>query len=659
VISPGSLARAAGRGLLRLCVASSSLLLWAPRATAYPLPSDAGALNVHDYGAVGDGIADDTAAIQMAIDAACADGNHAWPAKLVYFPAGNYLVSDTLVSRGASGKFMNSMALMGESPGDVKLTLRDRAAGFSDPRAPKALIFATSGLLARNPSDGGRDYFNKGEGNDAYNNYVHDLTINLGAGNPGAIGVDFLANNIGAIRGVRIAAADGSCHEGIALDRKWPGPLLIQDVRVDGCAFGISIANTEYSATLEDVVLSNQRQVGLRNDGNSLAMRRVSIIGAPRALENINPAGLIVADYLRVVAPVGGQPALTNAGFMVLSHPELPAGPTNDSSSPIHSMGVYRGATRLRGESPQWLLQPPAAFPAPTNRAPSTWANVRSYGAEPDSNKDATDAIRGALASGADTIYFPSGRYLVSDSIDVPERVRRLVGMFSVLAVGPRRRAGFSANDAVLRASSTGTPLIIERFTLDHTNRGSQVGVELSGPRDVLLRDMIFSGLSVRRSRYGGHLFLENVTGCRLDLSGKKPVDARQLNTEGGGVRIANSGAPLLVLGIKTEQACTVVHNTGGARTEIVGGLLYPVHPSAAPLPAFVNTAGSDLSAAYAESAHIPGAVYLDHLVTTSAGGTSWRIADEQLPPRGLGRFAPFITSRSLGPGPSKARSAM
>jgi hypothetical protein len=56
-----------------------------------------GIYNVKDYGAVGDGVADDTAAIQAAIDAVVALGGYSARGE-IYFPTGIYLVSAALTA---------------------------------------------------------------------------------------------------------------------------------------------------------------------------------------------------------------------------------------------------------------------------------------------------------------------------------------------------------------------------------------------------------------------------------------------------------------------------------------------------------------------------------------------------------------------------------
>jgi polygalacturonase len=62
-------------------------------ATAAPrFPADAGVLNVRDFGAKGNGVDDDTRALQAALDAAGPDTGAAfWQTQIVYLPAGTYI----------------------------------------------------------------------------------------------------------------------------------------------------------------------------------------------------------------------------------------------------------------------------------------------------------------------------------------------------------------------------------------------------------------------------------------------------------------------------------------------------------------------------------------------------------------------------------------
>ena len=87
---------------------------------AYPLPGR-GTRSVKAFGAAGDGKADDTAAIQRAID----------ECREVFFPAGTYVVSDTLRLRPDS-------RLFGEMWSIIKL--RGDAAGYQETASRKALI---------------------------------------------------------------------------------------------------------------------------------------------------------------------------------------------------------------------------------------------------------------------------------------------------------------------------------------------------------------------------------------------------------------------------------------------------------------------------------------------------------------------------------------
>jgi hypothetical protein len=74
---------------------------------------DGASINVQDYGAKGDGVAIDTAAIASALSAALSSG------KALYFPTGRYLIDDEFaVNTGA----FNSLKIYGELPRSINAT---------------------------------------------------------------------------------------------------------------------------------------------------------------------------------------------------------------------------------------------------------------------------------------------------------------------------------------------------------------------------------------------------------------------------------------------------------------------------------------------------------------------------------------------------------
>ncbi|WP_157269981.1 glycosyl hydrolase family 28-related protein [Azohydromonas aeria] len=631
-------------GLVLVLVLALLLSLGLSRpAAAEELPPDSNIVNVRNFGARGDGIHDDTGAIRAAIAAARTQhGTVFWPARIVYFPAGTYRITDTLASRDAQGLYQHSMSLVGESAYSVRLRLADKAAGFGNAQQPKAMIFTSSGLRAGSPTAGGKDYINKGEGNDAYGNYIEDLTIDVGSGNPGAVALDYIASNVGAVRRVRLVAPPGSGHTALSMERRWPGPLLVSDVSIDGFARGVAVRHREYGVTLQRLVLRGQTEVAIRNEGNVVSMHDVTISGSPLALANTAPEGLVVAQQLNVTVPAGSTGGwLANQGYVLLGQAAL-QGVTASSrlagGLAAATAGAYFGAQRLSNFSAAATL-PALAAPVWTPQQ-ARWANVVRYGAKPDSGEDATPAIRAAMASGAEVVYFPSGKYVISDAIEVPQQVRRVVGMFSSFTIG-RRAARFTPETGMFRVTGTGEPLSIERVALDNAGRGPQLGVEHVGARTLVLQDLITYGVqAVLRGASGGRLFIENTCCGSMRFQGSAGIWARQLDTEGPNVRIANQSAPLWILGLKTEQNATIIENGAGARTEVLGGLLYVVNAPVPALPAFINQPSGRMFLAYAESAYLADRVYAVHI--SQPGGPTLRAA--QLPARTLARMVPGVT---------------
>lgn len=615
-------------------------------AMAAMLPADSGAINVRTFGARGDGKTDDTRAIRAAIQAAQVEqGKTFWPSRVVFFPAGTYRLTGTLDNKDATGLFRNAMVLVGESTQAVTLRLDDAAPGYDRADRPKAVVFTSAKLFDGTATSGGKDYLGKGEGNDAYGNYVEDMTIDVGRANPGAVAIDFLASNVGAVRRVALVAGAGSGRIGISLDRKWPGPLLLMDVRIEGFAIGISISQPEYSVTMEGLQLRGQSEVAIRNDGNSVSMRDVSIATGAVALQNLGAEGLIVADRLSVTLARGAADWIGNRGYLTLKNTTVSwpdavrrAGLSGGDS------GAYRGGERLAGYDAGWRIAPqaaPAAFAPPLAR----WASVAQHGAQPDSGVDASAALRAAFASGAAVVYFPSGRYEISEPIDVPASVRRIVGMHASVTIRPTRANGFAREIGMLRVRTGGEPLTIEALALDNAERGDQLGVEHAGARVLVLRDLITAGTSIERTSTGGRLFLENLCCGNLIVTGTEGVWARQLNSEGGATRIVNAGSPLSILGLKVEQNCTVIENLRGAETEVLGGLIYQVQAAKLQKPAFINHDGARLSVSYTEEAYIAGSNYLEHVVQTGSMRPQSVVTAAQLPARGkLARLMPGLS---------------
>ncbi len=600
-------------------------------AGAQTFPKDAGYIDVRAFGAKGDGRADDTQAILKALAASGEDtGPNFWHDRLVYLPNGTYKVSDTLLKRYKTGAFASGLSLIGESREHTIIRLVDHAPGYNDPQHPKAVIFTSSKLIGGNAA--GRDYAGKGEGNDAYMNFVENLTIEAGNGNPGAVGLDFLGNNLDAIRDVTLHAPANSGAIGLSMTRKWPGPTLVSNLTVDGFAVGLATAQTEYGLTFDHIRLKDQGQAAIRNEQNSLAIRDLD-------LEDANPVILNAGDkaFLAIEdGHLGGaDPAalVRNEGYVTLRKVGMTRGEIS---------GILHGQTWQGGTVPDWITAL-AETPAPPKIAPAQWVSPLRFGATGDPDQDATEALRAAFASGAAVIYLPHGTYAISDAVEIPASVQRIVGMNSTIRVLPKRQPTFQRTAGMVRITSSGAPLIIERLAFDNTNQGDQLAVEQSGDRPLVLRDVVSAGTSLLdRKASGGPVFLEDVCCGKIAVAGPKPVTARQFDTEGSGVRISNRGAPLSILGLKTEGVNVVLDNAEGSHSDIFGGLVYMVRDGAdGTIPAFHNT-NSWLSASFVEES-LRAASRYQLYIGPAAGAQRENLPATRFPERGFGRFVPNL----------------
>jgi hypothetical protein len=201
---------------------------------------------------------------------------------------------------------------------------------------------------------------------------------------------------------------------------------------------------------------------------------------------------------------------------------------------------------------------------------PKAWAVVDTFGADPDGEKDSTEAIQKALDSGAGTVFFP-GHYAISKTLLVRGQVKRVVGCGRWVDYKKKVTPDFrvEAGDAKV--------VTFEHFS--HINGG----IENASDRTLVLRS-----IGTRVTSTGkGKLFLEDVAGDELVVRNQK-VFARQLNIENEGTHLLSDTCDLWILGYKTERGGTLIDTRGGGRTELLGGFSYTTN-SGKLAPMFVN----------------------------------------------------------------------
>jgi len=183
----------------------------------------------------------------------------------IFFPQGTYLVSDTLCYRrkdlfNTYGSNMNQqIRIRGEGTGKTVIRLADNSPGFEKGNC-KPII----------------SYMPGEQSNVSMSNYCEDLAINCGTGNPGAVGLDFFANNSGAVRNIRVVSEDGLGFAGIQIGHKAFSGILVKHVEIDGFDHGFYIDSGSGSmfAHVEDItnlkIAGTTINLRIRGNGESL-----------------------------------------------------------------------------------------------------------------------------------------------------------------------------------------------------------------------------------------------------------------------------------------------------------------------------------------------------------------------------------------------------
>jgi hypothetical protein len=544
-------------------------------------PADA-VVNVKTVcGLAGNGTQDDTQALTQCLQRFI-DENGYGKGVTLYFPNGTYRISDSII-------WKNFIILQGQSRTGTVLQLANSSPGFQDANQPKIVL----GVGADQPP-------NYGVG---FSTGVYDLTIDIGTGNPGAIGIAFYGNNESTLRRVNVRSSSQAGAIGLKL-MEGACPGYLRDVEIEGFDRGIQVGSGTF-CVLEHITLTHQREAGLFSE---LTANACSTMISIRGLKSTNAVPVIHnrcrgANYVLLDATLIGE---ANPETAILTNGPLFARNITAQGFNTILQDEYhqqqRSGTFLREyASETYSLFPgnPTSLNLPIDEGPhieyeppEQWVSVAQFGANPDDSEDDTAAIQQAIDSGARTIYFPQGdlnrdqhQYLVNNTITIRGNVQFILGMHQVINAIDRFK---NSPDALFRIENTNHDyVLIEgiRYAYWSGVRGS-VNLLHRSPRALIVRDVASTPLweyFYRSEPNSGSVYFENVSGTRVEISPDQKLYAHQLNLETNPENstettfdddhppLLNDGGTLWLLGSKLESAYLISKTVQGGQSELLG----------------------------------------------------------------------------------------
>ena len=510
----------------------------------------------------------------------------------LYFPNGTYLLSDSV-------SWQAFLFLQGQSRDRTILKLANNAAGFSDRNAPKAFI-----------GFGGnqQDFYGVG-----FRNIMRNFTLDVGAGNPGAVGLSYYGSNQSNAENILIKTADAhrAGWAGVA-ERGGACPGLLKNIAVEGFDYGLVPAS---GCTHENITLTQQNTAGIyctqqsyigynpNQDfgwgggfgvgGRAIALMNLVSKNSVPAFD-FNPDDAITPSSCGITLInaqlTGGKPGtaaihtvgpiyarnITTQGYGVAICDQFNQRKTGTTVKEYASE-TYRATP----DGALSLNQPFKATPDTTyphiNQA--KWASVVDFGANPDDFDPDTRAIQSAIDSGAEVVYFPSPtdqnnqtNYLTDDTIVVRGNVRFVLGLGNSL----KSYKGMAGKSIFRIEETTGDAVVFDALEFTSFDNAMDHNIfEHNSSKHLVLKSLLFNNTTdTSRIQYAyfskinnpGTLFIEDVVGSgQIEIKAKGEMYAKQLNFNVGKTLdkplVSNQGGLVSIMQWRPE-------NSGPANTE-------------------------------------------------------------------------------------------
>ena len=418
------------RALLAAAILSSVIPLFATSYYSARL-DDAKAiyLTQDNFPVKGDGVADDSAALQQAINTVQEKTNQG----ILFVPPGRYRLTKTIY-------IWPGIRLIGFGSVRPSFVLAANTPGFQ--QAPAYMVFFAGARPRANqpPPDANPGTFYSAMSN---------INIEIQNGNPGAVGIR-------AHYAQHCFLAHMDFHIGSGLAGIHDGGNVAEDLHFYGGRYGIWTRKPSpgWQFTLIDVSFEGQREAAIREHEAGLTLIRPQFKNVPTAIsidpqyseelwikdgrmEDISGPAVVISNENSARTEINMEnvvcrkvpvfAAYRESGKRVAAPAELYAVKTFSHGLQYQDIGSIPAIQDVYETTVLSALPAPAKSDILDLPPIDTWVNVRTLGAKGDGTTDDTDALRNAIAHHR-TIYLPSGQYLVTDTITLrPDTV--LIGL--------------------------------------------------------------------------------------------------------------------------------------------------------------------------------------------------------------------------------------
>ncbi|KAL2065578.1 hypothetical protein VTL71DRAFT_3248 [Oculimacula yallundae] len=502
--------------------------------------------NVKDFGAKGDGVTDDTNAINNAMKSGsrCAPGScqstTTTPA-IVYFPAGTYLISSSIVDYYFAQMIgnPNSLPILKATPNFSGFGLID-----SNP-------YAAGGAL----SYGATNVFFR-----QIRNFVFDLTA-IPAGT-GATGVHWPSSQATSLQNCvfKMSDAPGTQHQGLfiedgsggfmndlvfygglksvvfgnqqftvrnltfynaitAISQIWDWGWTYQGISVNNCTTGIDMSSggrtgqSVGSVTVIDSSFTNTKvAVSTAHDSSSLLATAGTLIIDRVAITNVGtavqgPSGTLLAGGTATIA--WGQ-----------GHSYTPTGPLNyqGNITPFsRPSSLTRNGRYYARSKPQYQALPLSQF-----------VSVRTAGAKGDGVTDDTTVLNNILKSAAaanQVVFFDYGIYKVTSTILVPPGSRIVGEALSTIMGAGSFFSAITSPKPVVSIGSAGQSGTVEWSDMIVSTQGATAGA-------ILIQWNLASTAGSPSGMWDVHTRIGGFAGSNLQLA-QCPITPNSLAVNG------------------------------------------------------------------------------------------------------------------------------